>query len=177
MKISKFFLATIGTLAFCCAGSSPAAAEVLYSGAGFLRGNQSFSDSFYVSSPGTLTVTLTNIPWPQQLASLKLLVDSTGGLLKSGDASSSPFSSSFSIGAGDVFAQWFGTAQGGFDIGVYSLKISFQPLQGGGNPVPLPTSIALFLSGLGLLLWHRRIRSESEPPAEAYRSSRDMQAA
>ncbi len=171
MNISKVFLAAVSALAFCSVGSSPASAEMLYDGSGFLRGTQSFSDSFYLSSPGTLTVSLTNVAWPQQLSSLKLLVDSTSGMLKSGDASISPFSSSFSVSAGDVFAQWFGTAQGTLDTGVYSLNISFQPA---GSPVPLPTSIALFLSGLGLFLWQRRIRPE---PAEAHRSSRDLQAA
>src|SRR5271168_2772734 len=118
MKISNVFLVAVSALAFCSMGSSRASAGILYSGAGFLHGTQSFSDSVYLSSPGTLTVTLTNVAWPEQLYSLKLLVDSTGGLLKSGDASNSPFSSSFSVNAGDVFAQWFGTAQGGFDTGV-----------------------------------------------------------
>jgi hypothetical protein len=61
---------------------------------------------------------------------------------------------SFKVKAGDVFAQWFGTAQGPLDAGVYSMKIDFIPA--GQTVVPLPTSLALFVSGLGLLAWYRR---------------------
>jgi hypothetical protein len=143
-----------------------APAEVLYDGAGFLYGTQSFSESFDLPTSGMLSVTLTNVAWPEELSSLKMMVDSTGGVLKSGDASISPFASSFSVKAGDVFAQWFGTAQGNLDTGVYTMKISFQPT-GGSNTVPLPTSIVLFLSGLGLLLWQRRIGSPVPTRADA----------
>lgn len=173
MKISKVFLAAVSTLALWSMGSSQAPAEVIYDGAGFMRGTQSFSDSFNLSSAGTLTVTLTNVAWPQSLASLQLIVESTSGVLKSGDATTSPFTSSFSVNAGDVFAQWFGTAQGALDRGVYAINISFEPT--GGNPVPLPTSIALFLSGIGLLVWQRRIRPDI--PAETNGDVHDMHAA
>jgi hypothetical protein len=62
----------------------------------------------------------------------------------------------FNVSAGNITAQWFGTPQGSLNTGVYGLEIQFQP----GSPVPLPTSIALLLSGLGLLIWQRRTRNE-----------------
>jgi hypothetical protein len=62
------------------------------------------------------------------------------------------------VTSGNVVAQWFGTAQGSLNAGVYALEIQFQPSS---NPVPLPTSIALFLSGVGLLVWQRRSRGTS----------------
>jgi hypothetical protein len=62
--------------------------------------------------------------------------------------------SSFNVKAGDVFAQWFGTAQGPLDAGVFSMKIDFTPA--GQSVVPLPTSLALLASGLALLAWYRR---------------------
>jgi MYXO-CTERM domain-containing protein len=53
-----------------------------------------------------------------------------------------------------LYAHWFGNANGAFGLGVYGLNIAFQPT---GTPVPLPTSLILLLSGLGMLWgWQRR---------------------
>jgi hypothetical protein len=133
------------------------AGQVLYNGVGFLQGTQSFSESFTLSTPGTLTVTLGNVAWPQPLASLQLLMTSANGKLGPEMSAITSTTSTFDVNSGEVFANWFGTAQGGLDAGVYSLEIQFQP-GGTGSTVPLPTSIALLLSGLGLLFWQRRIK-------------------
>jgi hypothetical protein len=154
MKIRNALL--VSALMLWSMGSSRASAEVLYDGAGFLYGTQAFSESFDLPSAGILSVTLTDVAWPQQLASLKMSVGTTAGIMKTGDATNTPFSSSFSVKAGDVFTQWFGTAQGTLKTGLYTVNINFQPQ---GSAVPLPKSIALFLSGIALLLWQRRIRS------------------
>lgn len=151
--------------------SRASASEILYDGVGFMQGTQSFTDSFSLSSPGTLTVSLANVAWPTQLASLDLLVSSPGGALGPElDATNSTATATYNVTSGNVVAQWFGTAQGSFNAGVYALEIQFTP---SGNPVPLPTSIALFLSGIGLLIWQRRTRgtpgdvSTSEGPQTA----------
>jgi hypothetical protein len=150
------FILALGTCAIPITRAN--ADTVLYDGSGFMRGTQSFTDTFNVTGPGTLTVTLSNIAWPQQLASLNFLLSSANGAM---GPEMSAGSDSFDITAGgNVFAQWFGTAQGPLDVGVYSLKIDFHPLAGGGGtPVPLPASAVLLLSGLGLLLWQRRARA------------------
>jgi hypothetical protein len=127
----------------------------VFGGVGFLQGTQSFTDSFNLPSPGTLTVTLSDFAWPAQLYSLDLLVSTPSGALGP-EVGAGTYT--FDVGAGDVFAQWFGTAQaGGLNAGVYGMKIQFQPTAG--NQVPLPTSIGLLLSGLGLLIWQRRTRT------------------
>jgi hypothetical protein len=164
MKIRSGFLVLAGALACWSMGSNPARADqVLYSGVGFMQGTQTLTDSFTLSSPGTLTVSLANIGWPQPLSSLSLLLTSAGGTVLGqesapGNAPFSVDSQMFNVQAGNITAQWFGTAQGSLSTGVYGLEIQFQP--GAGTTVPLPTSIALLLSGLGLLIWQRRARSD-----------------
>lgn len=142
-------------LAACLLGAvaaRPAAAsEVLYDNSGFLKGQQSFVQSFNITGPGTLTVSLTNVDWPQQLSSLNMVLSSGSGSLLGPEMGAG--TDSFHIDSGLVFAQWFGTAQGPLDTGVYSLKVLFVP---NALPVPLPASIGLLLSGLVLLIWQRR---------------------
>jgi hypothetical protein len=156
MNIRSIFFAAVSTLACWTAVSTHAqASEVLYDGTGFLQGTQSFVQSFNLNSPGTLTVSLSNVAWPQKLASLNLLMTSANGAV---GPEMGAGTATFDVKAGNVFAQWFGTAQGPLNTGVYSMEIQFQPATSSGNPVPLPTSIGLLLSGLGLLAWQRRTR-------------------
>ncbi len=154
MKIQRV-LAAIMCVAATLAGSSryAIASEVLYDNAGFVRGQQSFSQSFDLGGPGTLTVTLSNIAWPQSLSSLNLVVSTPSGLL---GPEMGVGTDTFKVaGPGMVYAQWFGTAQGPLDVGVYGVKVNWQQVA-----VPLPTSIAFLLSGLALLAWHRRARRQ-----------------
>jgi hypothetical protein len=144
------------------AAGSASAGEVLYSGTGFMSGQQSFSDAFQVSGPGTLTVSLTNVAWPEQLASLNMVVSTTSGLL---GPEMGAGTQTFDIkNAGMVYTDWFGTAQGPLDTGVYSMNIQFVPA---GAAVPLPYSIALLASGFLLLLWQRRRAAPAVDALEA----------
>jgi len=152
MKIRKSPVLALSAITWLSLGSHPAQAEMLYDGVGFLEGTQSFTDTFNLSSPGTLTVTLADLRWPAPLASLDFLVSSPSGAL---GPEMGPGTATFNVSSGNVIAQWFGTATpGGLDTGAYSMEIQFSPT----SPVPLPTSIALLLSGLALLLWQRRTR-------------------
>jgi hypothetical protein len=134
---------------------------VLYDGTGFVVGTQSFVQSFDLTAPGTLSVTLTNVAWPEQLASLNLLLGSANGAM---GPEMGAGTSNFSVKAGDVFAQWFGTAQGPLNAGVFSMKIDFTPA--GQSVVPLPTSLALLVSGLALIAWYRRRAGTSAQDGE-----------
>src|ERR1700730_7002774 len=106
-----------------CAGAvaagSAGASEVLYDGAGFIRGQQAGMESFDVSGPGTLTVQLTNVAWPVSLGSLNAVISSASGLL--GPEMGEGTQSYQLMTGGEIFAQWFGTAQGPLDAGVYAL--------------------------------------------------------
>jgi len=54
-----------------------------------------------------------------------------------------------------IYVHWFGDASGAYDLGVYGLKVTFQP--NGVTPVPLPGSLLLLLSGIGFLMaWQYR---------------------
>jgi len=155
MNIRKIvMMGVFGTGALAAVGSA-GAAEVMYDGAGFIRGQQAGMESFNVSGPGTLTVQLTNVAWPVALGSLNAVISSASGLL--GPEMGEGTHSYQLMTGGEIFAQWFGTAQGPLDAGVYALKIEFTP---NSLAVPLPTSIGLLVSGLALLGWQRRRRNE-----------------
>lgn len=159
-------VAIILALGFCALPMTRASADtVLYDGSGFMRGTQSFSDTFNLTAPGTLTVTLSNVAWPAPLANLNFLLSSDSGLM--GPEMGAGTYTFNIVAGGNVFAQWFGTAQGPLNAGVYGLKIEFEAL--GGTPVPLPASVVLLLSGLALLLWQgRRMRGTSRMRGTAY---------
>ena len=154
MKISRIWALGIVVIG-CWAGRGEAAQvpQVLYDSAGFLQGQQAFSQSFDISGPGTLTVTLTNLTWPEQLAGLDLVMATSEGLL---GPEMGAGSETFKVTGGRYFADWFGEAQGPLGLGVYCLEIKYYPQ--GFVPVPLPPSMVLFLSGLLLFAWQGRTK-------------------
>jgi len=132
--------------------------SVLYNEAGFIEGQQSFVQSFDIASAGTLTITLSNIPWLDTISGLNCFLTTSSGLVGSTMA---PGTESINVEPGMIYAHWFGDAAGAYGIGVYGLDIKFQP--NGVAAVPLPASLILLLSGMGIVFgWQR-----SERPVEA----------
>jgi hypothetical protein len=128
------------------------AESLIYDGLSLFSGQQSFTESFNLSAPGTLTFTLSNIPWLDTVSNLSGFLSTTSGQIGStiGEGSET-----VQVGAGTYYAHWFGDAQGTYNLGVVGLKIEFQP--GSVTPVALPASLVLMLSGLGLLFgWQSR---------------------
>jgi hypothetical protein len=143
-------------MAACFMPLAPADASivVLANSVGFIKGTQIFTDSFDVTTPGTLTVTLSAIPWLDTLQDLNsFLTSPSGGLI--GAAFNGP-SETVPIPAGDFSVNFYGVAAGTYGVGVYGLKVTFLPA---GSAVPLPASLPLLLSGLGALsIWGRKRR-------------------
>jgi len=136
------------------------AGMTLYNDAGFIQGEQSFTQSFDITTPGTLTVTLSSIPWLDTLSDLTCFLTTASGSIGS---SMDGGTESISVGPGVIYAHWFGVASGSFDIGVFGLNIVFQPSNV--TAVPLPASLLLLLSGLGVMLGWQRSKSAAVPAA------------
>jgi len=131
---------------------SACASTVMYDSAGFIQGQQSFVESFNITTSGTLTVSLSSVPWLDTVTDLSVFVSTPSGVLGS---ATGPGTESTTVGPGMIYVHWFGDASGAYDLGVYGLKVTFQP--NGVTPVPLPGSLLLLLSGIGFLMaWQYR---------------------
>jgi hypothetical protein len=146
MHMRHFLAASMLAL---CASSLPLSAAradtVLYDGVGFVQGNQSFVDSFNIAAPGTLTISLSDVPWLDTVSNFSFFLSSATGVMGS---PTNTGTESWKVGAGNFYAHWFGDANGQFGTGVYALSISFHPDV---SAVPLPAALILLLSGVGLI--------------------------
>ena len=151
MKFPHVLATTIATIAawvlpFCTARAD----TVLYDNAGFIEGQQSFVQSFDITSAQTLTVSLSQIPWLDTIKDLNFFVSTASGVV--GKYMSGPGTESMNVGPGMIYVHWFGDANGAYGLGVYGMKINC-----GTTPVGLPGTLILLLSGLGVLFgWQRR---------------------
>jgi len=142
---------------------------VMYDSAGLIQGQQSFTDSFVIPTAGTLTVTLTDIPWLDTVSDLSGFVSTTTGVI--GKPMTLGTESMYIQQPGTVYAHFFGDANGTYGIGAYGVKVSFNA---GPSPVPLPGTLVLLFSGLGLLLgWQRRPRARDDASLEPASTSHD----
>ena len=132
---------------------SARADTVLYDAANFFAGQQSYVQSFTLSTPGTLTIDLASVPWLDTIQDLNCFLTTSNGVVGTPMTAGDP---TMELSAGTYYAHWFGDANGQYGIGVASLKIMFQPQ--GAAAVPLPGTFVLLLAGLGLLFgWQRRL--------------------
>jgi hypothetical protein len=136
-------------------GNAAHADMIIYDSMSIFEGQQAFTDSFSVATPGTLTVTITDVNWLDTVTDLSFFMSSPTGTVGSTLTGSGTESINLTS-AGTYSANWFGNAQGLYDLGVVGINIEFRP---NGVPVPLPASILLMLSGLGLLFAWPRIAS------------------
>ncbi len=140
----RHFLAAAAVL-FAGLGPSAHADTVLYGDAGFIAGSQSFVQPLDITQYGTLTISLSNVPWLDTISDLSFFVTTASKAVGGWETGGTE---SVQVGPGMVYAHWFGDAAGKYGVGAFSMKITFQP--GVVSTVPLPGSLALLLSALGL---------------------------
>jgi hypothetical protein len=141
---------TIGSalgLASVTLGQLAHADMMLVSETGLVSGSQSTVYTLVAPSAGSVTISLSNLSWPDPLASLSFALTTSTGVLKTMDQAGQ-MTIDLS-GAGTYYALVSGIAQGKWDMGLYSLTASFSALPGGPE-VPLPAAVWLLLSGLAL---------------------------
>jgi hypothetical protein len=153
MRLGQLLAAAgLGVGAWMLPLGSACADTVMYDSAGFIQGQQSFVEAFNITTPGTLTVSLSSVSWLDMVTDLNAFVSTPSGVLGS---AMGPGTESTNVAPGMVYVHWFGDASGAYDLGVYGLKVTFQP--SGVSPVPLPGSLLLLLSGIGFLMaWQYR---------------------
>jgi hypothetical protein len=124
-------------------------------------GTQSFVMPFVAPSDGTIKVQLTNLAWPERLSNLSFAATTATSVLSS-MADSSVDTLSFQLGGpGTYYAHVTGTAQGALQVGLYSLRVTFQP-SNAPPAVGLPGSAGLLLAGLAGMLGLLTARRMSE---------------
>jgi hypothetical protein len=134
-------------------GGAVRAESVLYNDAAVVQGEEAFVQTFNVASAGTITFSLSNIPWLDTVSDLTGFLSTSSGAV--GRTLAGTGSETISVGPGTYYAHWFGDAQGAYNEGVLGVQIQFQPNAITAVPIPLP--LILLLSGLGLLFgWLRR---------------------
>ena len=141
----------IGRLAWlllCALAAAQVHAETLLTDTTLVTGTQSAVFSFAAPGPGTVTVQLSDINWPQPLSSLNFLASSGNNVLSSWSTQGSATRLFQVTGGGDFFADVTAAAGGSLDVGLYSLTLTFAPAV----PVPLPSAFALLLAACVLLL-------------------------
>jgi hypothetical protein len=119
-----------------------------------VSGSHTTLDSFLVPYAGMLTISLSDLAWPNSFAVLSLaLTDSHATLGRL----TAPGVLNFDVSTpGQFFAFVFGQAQGPLNIGLYSLNVSLTPAVAA---VPLPAAVWLLFSGIaGLSSFRRRLR-------------------
>lgn len=126
---------------------SASAAMLLVEQSGLITGAQTTVTPFTVSGAGTLRVTLTDLAWPDRLASLSFAFSDAESVL---GQLATPGMQTFQMsGAAQLFAHVYGRGAGALNTGLYSLRVEF-------TPVPLPSAAILLLTGMGLFAALRR---------------------
>jgi hypothetical protein len=146
-------LASVGVLGLSQAPHA-LADTMLLSDTTLVKGTSSATFSFAAPSAGTVTATVSNLPWPSSLQTLDFQATTASDTLSSWSAlgANQTHAESFAVGQGTYFAHIMAVAQGDLDLGLYSLNLTFSP-----NVVPLPTSNWMLLTGILVLFGLTRV--------------------
>jgi hypothetical protein len=109
-----------------------------------------------LDTAGSLSLTVTDMNFPESLGALSFAVTDANTLLKSMDG---PGVMTLDVaGPVTLYADVFATAQGAANVGLFNLQIAFTSVA----PVPLPASgllLAMILAPMLLFGWHRLSRA------------------
>jgi hypothetical protein len=142
------------------------AEQILLVATPLVQGSLASATAFSVPGAGTVTATLTDLSWPDKLASLTFAATTPTSVLASLPGQGQI---SFNTSAQGIYSAVVGAVaspSGFLDLGWYSLSIGFAPA------VPLPATGWLLLSGLGALAvtLRQRRRLPVVAPRDAARS-------
>jgi len=155
--------AAVAVIALGLARSPTAQADTLLKAATTMV-NGSSSDTYSINAPsaGTLTASVSSVPWPTALSALSFNVSDAASVLNplgqvkaqafTGTASTTdPTVETYQVGPGTYFAHVSATAAGALNLGLYSVMFTFTP-----SAVPLPAALGMFLIGLLVVFGLRR---------------------
>lgn len=144
MKINGFLAASVLVIAASVMSGAARASMVVYDAPSVVQGQEAYSQSFSVTTPGTLTFSVSSVSWLDVVADLNCFLSTATGLVGTRMGLGTE---TYNIGPGTYYAHWMGDARGAYNEGILGIKLQFQPA----TAVPLPASLLLMLSGLGLL--------------------------
>ena len=112
-------------------------------------GSESTTEMFSVTTPGTVTLSVTGFGWAAPLSALSFSASSATKVLASWSGSGiTSDTATFNVGPGSYFVNIMATAaSGGLDMGLYSTRLTFDATPA----VPLPSSGWLLLTGMFVL--------------------------
>ncbi len=150
-----FSRAQASTLDASTDNSSDPSVSVLYSQSTYVKGNAGNVTTLETPGAGELFLTLTDLDFPTQFASLDFSLSSSSTALT---GLADPGTLQLSVtGPTTLYADVFASAQGKCDVGLYNLTATFL---GNASPVPLPGSGTLLSGALLFLLagvYRRRV--------------------
>jgi hypothetical protein len=146
-------------LALFCLALTPhaRAATMLLSDMTMVTGSEAATFSFNTPGAGTVTWNLQNLAWPQplSLSALSFAATTSNSVVSYWNMSTPDAGKvdQFQVTGGSYFAHVMATANGAWDLGVYSLNLTFTPT------VPLPASEWMLLIGVLILFGLTRVLS------------------
>jgi hypothetical protein len=137
-------------------GAPDTVTTMLFQGSELVQGSTAMVTPLQLDTAGSLSLTLTDMNFPESLGALSFAVTDANTLLKSMDG---PGVMTLDVaGPTTLYADVFATAQGSANVGLFNLQVSFTSLA----PVPLPPSgllLAMILAAMLLFGWRRPSRA------------------
>ena len=164
-KRTSLKLALVAPLALTALAVAPHARadSVLIGQTNLVNGSASTVDSFTAPTAGAVTVSLQTLNWAQTaVSSLSFSATTASQVLTSWNGTGiSSDTVTFDVAAGTYFTHIIATAGGQWNVGLYSMLLTFAP-SSGPPTVPLPASGWMLLTGLFVLAGLARAMRPSE---------------